>query len=183
MVTLLLGLVTGLAFGFALHRAGFTRCSLVQRGLWFRDFTMLKLMLTAIIVGMVGMQVLGAVAPELAHFKVKPLYLLGVIVGGLVFGAGISLAGYCPGTAIVGLGGGVGEGLVAVLGGLTGALAFIFAYPALKPVLIEPANLGRLTLPSLLGLPALPTALGFAALLAAVVWGLSRLEQRAGATN
>jgi uncharacterized membrane protein YedE/YeeE len=181
MTTLLLGLVTGMGFGFALHRAGFSRCNLVQRGLWFRDFTMLKVMLTAIIVGMVGMQVLGVVSPELAHFKVKALYLGGVVVGGLLFGAGISLAGYCPGTAIVGLGGGIGEGLVAVLGGLTGALAFIFAYPALKPLFVDAANFGKVTLPSLLGLPALPTALAVASLLAAVIWGLSQLEARASA--
>jgi hypothetical protein len=94
--------------------------------------------------------------------------------GGLLFGVGIALAGYCPGTAIVGLASGRGEGAMAVLGGLVGALAFIFAYPALKPVLMDPANFGPLTIPSVLGLPPLPTALAFAALLVAVIWGLSR---------
>jgi hypothetical protein len=174
MTTLLLGLITGIGFGFALQRAGFKRPNIVQRGLWFKDFTMLKLMLTAIVVGLVGMYLLSAIEPSWVHFKVKPLYLWGVLGGGLLFGVGIALAGYCPGTAIVGLASGRGEGAMAVLGGLVGALAFTFAYPALKPVLMDPANFGPLTIPSVLGLPPLPTALAFAALLVAVIWGLSR---------
>jgi uncharacterized membrane protein YedE/YeeE len=179
METLVLGLVTGIGFGFALQRAGFSRCNLVQRGLWLRDFTMLKVILAAIVVGLVGAHLLAAVAPDLAHFKVKPLYLYGVVVGGLIFGAGMSLAGYCPGTAMIGLGSGIGEGLLAVTGGLAGATAFIFAFPVLKPIFFDPADFGKLTIPGVLGLPALPTALVFAALLIGVLWGLTRLEQRA----
>lgn len=178
MNTLVLGLLAGIVFGFALQRAGFSRCFLVHRGLWLKDFTMLKVMLTAIVVGMVGVHLLGAIAPDLVHFKVKTLYLWGVLMGGLIFGVGIALGGYCPGTAVVGFGAGVGEGLAAVLGGLTGALAFIFAYPALKPLFVEPANFGKITLPSALGLPALPTALILAALLAGVIVGLNRLEKK-----
>lgn len=181
METLALGLITGVGFGFALQRAGFSRCNLVQRGLWLRDFTMLKVMLTAIIVGLVGAHLLATVAPELAHFKVKPLYLYGVVAGGLIFGVGMSLAGYCPGTAMIGLGSGIGEGLLAVAGGLLGAAAFIFAFPALKPIFFEPADFGKLTIPGVLGLPALPTALIFAAILAAAIWRLTRLEQSAAA--
>jgi uncharacterized protein len=183
METLALGLVTGIGFGFALQRAGFSRCNLVQRGLWLRDFTMLKVMLTAIVVGLVGSQLLAAVSPDLVHFKIKSLYLWGVVAGGLIFGLGMSLAGYCPGTAMIGLGAGFGEGMLAVLGGLAGALAFISAYPALKPIFFDPADLGKLTIPGVLGLPALPTALVFAALLVGVIWGLSRLERRHAAAG
>ena len=181
METLALGLITGAGFGFALQRAGFNRCNLVQRGLWLRDFTMLKLMLTAIVVGLVGSQLLAVVAPELVHFKVKSLYLWGVVGGGLIFGIGMSLAGYCPGTAMIGLGSGIGEGLLAMAGGLVGAAAFIFAFPALKPIFFDPADLGKLTIPGVLGLPALPTALVFAAILIGVIWGLTRLEARSAA--
>lgn len=178
MNTLILGLVTGIGFGFALQRAGFSRCNIVHRGLWFKDFTMVKVMLTAIVVGLLGAYLIGAVTPDLVHFKVKPLYLWGVIVGGLIFGVGIALGGYCPGTAVVGLGSGVGEGIAAVVGGLAGALAFIFAYPMLKPIFIEPANLGKVTIPSVLNFPALPTALVFAVLLAGVIVGLTRKEHQ-----
>ncbi|MCS7300615.1 MAG: YeeE/YedE family protein, partial [Fimbriimonadales bacterium] len=118
-------------------------------------------------------------APEYAHLKVKSLYVWGVLVGGLIFGVGMAIAGYCPGTALIGLGGGVRDGLLAVLGGLLGALAFIFAYPVLEPILIQPLDLGKLTLHETLGLPYLPTALVMAALLAGVVFWLNKLEAKA----
>lgn len=176
--TQILGLLTGVLFGFALHRAGFSRCGIVMRGLAFKDFTMLKVMLTAILVGMVGAAVLATFFPEYAHLKVKPLYVGGVVLGGLIFGVGMAIAGYCPGTALVGLGGGVREGLLAVLGGLTGALVFILVYPALEPVLIKPMDLGKLTLHEVLGVPHLAAALVMAALLAGIIAWLGRLESR-----
>lgn len=176
--TQILGLLTGVLFGFALHRAGFSRCGIVMRGLAFKDFTMLKVMLTAILVGMVGAAVLATFFPEYAHLKVKPLYVGGVVFGGLIFGVGMAIAGYCPGTALVGLGGGVREGLLAVLGGLTGALVFILVYPALEPVLIKPMDLGKLTLHEVLGVPHLVAALVMAALLAGIIAWLGRLESR-----
>jgi len=179
--TQLLGLLTGVLFGFALHRAGFSRCGLVMRGLAFRDFTMLKVMLTAIAVGMVGAAVLATFAPDVAHLKIKSLYVWGVLVGGLVFGVGMAIAGYCPGTALVGLGGGVRDGLLAVAGGLLGAFAFILAYPTLEPILIQPLDLGKLTLHETMRLPYLPTALAVAAMLGGVVVWLHRLEAKARA--
>jgi uncharacterized membrane protein YedE/YeeE len=179
--TQLLGLLTGVLFGFALHRAGFSRCRLVMRGLAFRDFTMLKVMLTAIAVAMVGAAVLATFALEVAHLKVKSLYVWGVLVGGLVFGVGMAIAGYCPGTALVGLGGGVRDGLLAVAGGLLGAFAFILAYTALEPILIQPLDLGKLTLHETLRLPYLPTALAVAAMIGGIVVWLNRLEAKARA--
>ena len=179
--TQLLGLLTGVLFGFALHRAGFSRCGLVMCGLAFRDFTMLKVMLTAIAVGMVGAAVLATFAPDVAHLKIKSLYVWGVLVGGLVFGVGMAIAGYCPGTALVGLGGGVRDGLLAVAGGLLGAFAFILAYPTLEPILIQPLDLGKLTLHETMRLPYLPTALAVAAMLGGIVVWLNRLEAKARA--
>lgn len=176
--TQILGLITGVLFGFALHRVGFSRCGIVMRGLAFKDFTMLKVMLTAIMVGMVGAAVLATFFPEYAHLKVKPLYVWGMVLGGLIFGVGMAIAGYCPGTALVGLGGGVRDGLLAVLGGLTGALVFILVYPALEPILIKPMNLGKLTLHEVLGVPYLAAALVMAVLLAGIIAWLNRLESR-----
>lgn len=177
--TQLLGLITGVLFGVALHRAGFSRCGLVMRGLAFRDFTMLKVMLTAIAVGMVGAAALATFAPDVAHLKVKSLYVWGVLVGGLIFGVGMAIAGYCPGTALVGLGGGVRDGLLAVAGALLGAFAFILAYPMLEPMLMQPLDLGKLTLHETLHLPYLPTALATAALMGGIILWLNRLEARA----
>lgn len=176
MNQLLLGLVTGLVFGFALQRAGFSRCNIVHRGLWLRDFTMLKVMMTAIVVGLVGSVVIDALAPGAIHYKVKTLHTWGILAGGFLFGVGIAIGGYCPGTAIVGSASGVGEGIATLLGGLAGAFAFILAYPMLKPIFFEPANFGKITLPSVLGVPALPVGLALAAVLAGIVLLLGRVE-------
>jgi len=172
-----LGLMFGLAFGYALYRAGFSRCNIVHRGLWLRDFTMLKVMLTAIAVGLVGIAVLDALMPGAIHFKVKSLHLWGIIAGAALFGLGMSLGGYCPGTALVGAASGIREGIATLFGALAGTLAFIFAYPLLKPVFFEAANFGKVTLPSLTGLPAVVLALGIGAVLIAIVGMLSRIER------
>jgi len=172
-----LGLITGLVFGYALYRAGFFQCGIVHRGLWLRDFTMLKVMLTAIVVGLVGSTALDALMPGAIHFKVKSLHLWGIIAGAAVFGLGMALAGYCPGTVLVGAAGGRKEGIAALVGALTGTVAFIYAYPLLKPVFFEVANFGKVTLPSLTGLPAVAVALVLAAVLAGVVGMLSRIER------
>lgn len=181
--TQLLGLITGILFGFALHRAGFSRCMIVMRGLAFRDFTMLKVMLTAIAVGMLGAALMATFAPDIAHLKIKPLYVWGVLLGGLIFGVGMSVAGYCPGTALVGLGGGVRDGLLTVLGGLTGAFVFILVYPALEPVLMKPMNFGPVTLHEVLGLGYLPVAIVMAIALFGLVFWLDRVEARARAAR
>ncbi len=175
---LILGLITGIMFGFALHRAGFSRCGLVMRGLALRDFTMLKVMMTAIAVGMVGAAVLATFFPEYAHLKVKSLYVWGMIVGGLIFGVGMSIAGYCPGTALVGLGGGIRDGALAVLGALLGSFAFILAYPTLEPILIQPMDFGKLTLHEVLGVPHLAVALVMASMLMGLVLWLNRLDSK-----
>jgi len=172
-----LGLMFGLAFGYALYRAGFSRCNIVHRGLWLRDFTMLKVMLTAIGVGLVGSAVLDALMPGAIHFKVKSLHLWGIIAGATLFGVGMALGGYCPGTALVGTASGVRDAIATLLGALAGTVAFIFAYPLLKPVFFDMANFGKVTLPSLTGLPAVVLALGIGALLMFLVAVLSRMER------
>ncbi len=177
---MILGLGTGVLFGFALHRAGFSRCGIVMRGLALREFTMLKVMLTAIAVGMVGAAVLATFFPDYAHLKVKPLYVGGIIVGGLIFGVGMSIAGYCPGTALVGLGGGIRDGALAVMGAMLGSFAFILAYPTLEPVLIKPMDFGKVTLHEVLGLPHLMVALVMASLLMGLVFWLNRLDAQRG---
>lgn len=178
MNQLLLGLVTGLVFGFALQRAGFSRCHIVHRGLWLRDFTMLKVMMTAIVVGLVGSVVIDALAPGAIHYKVKTLHTWGILAGGFLFGIGIAIGGYCPGTAIVGSASGVSEGIVTLLGAFAGTLAFILAYPWLKPIFFEPANFGKITLPGVLGAPAIVVGLALAAMLAGVILLLSRVERK-----
>ena len=114
---LLKGLTTGIIFGFLLHRGGVTQYNVIVGQLLLEDFTVLKVMLTAVAVGMPGIYFLYD--RNLAELSPKNLPLRRVIPGGLIFGAGFALLGYCPGT----LAGAVGQGsLDALIIGLPGII-------------------------------------------------------------
>ncbi|MDB5507728.1 MAG: hypothetical protein JWL93_197 [Hyphomicrobiales bacterium] len=95
---LILALVFGTAFGWLLHRGRVADYNTIVRQFLFRDFTVLKIMLTAIIVGGVG--VFALVQGGYAQFHIKPADLLAVSLGAAIFGVGMVLYGYCPGTAL-----------------------------------------------------------------------------------
>ena len=114
-----------------------------------RDWTVAKIMGTAVIVGAVG--VYGLVAAGHAGLHVKPLLLGGVLLGGVLFGVGMTVLGYCPGTTVAACGEGRRDAAAGVLGMFAGALAFVAAWPALQPVIKWLGDYGKLTLPDLTG--------------------------------
>jgi uncharacterized membrane protein YedE/YeeE len=116
--------------------------------LGFRDWTVLQTMGTAAAAGALGTQLLRAAG--LAEFKIKPLNTGGVVVGGILFGTGMALLGYCPGTSMAAVGAGHKDALAGAGGMLAGALAFVKFYPHLKP-LIEKGAFGKRTLPDITG--------------------------------
>ncbi len=146
-----LGLVTGILFGFLLQKGGATDYGVIEGQLLLTDFTVLKLMLSAVIVGMVVFQVLkhyGYANSHAAHGT------LGAnVAGGLIFGAGFALLGYCPGTVA----GAVGSGaLDALFGGMVGMLAgvgiFAGLYPELRKGILNRGPFPAVTVPELLHL-------------------------------
>jgi uncharacterized protein len=149
MKILFYGLITGILFGFFLQRAQVVRYEKQLGALRLMDMTIVKFMLSSILVAMVGVYLLRDFG--LAKLSVKVTVLGGNIVGGLTFGLGWGLFGYCPGTAM----GAVGEGrwgaVWGILGMLTGAALFAEAYPFLKKTVLTWGNLGKLTIPQLLG--------------------------------
>jgi uncharacterized membrane protein YedE/YeeE len=99
-----LGLATGVAFGFRLQKGRVLRFDKQIGALLLRDMTILKFMLSAILVGMVGVQLLASLGEiTLGH---KAMNVGAVVLGGALFGAGWAITGFCPGTAV----GAVGEG-------------------------------------------------------------------------
>ena len=158
---LLFGLVTGIGFGVLLQRAEVIRFDRQIGALLLKDMTIVKFMLTTILVGMVG--VYGLVDLGLAKLALKPLVLGGNVLGGLVFGVGWALLGYCPGTAGAALGEGRVDALAGMAGMLVGAAAYAEAYPALKQSVLTWGDYGKVTLPSLLGLNHWPVILVFVA--------------------
>lgn len=142
--TLLLGAATGLVFGFLLQKGGVTRYNVIVNQFRFKDFTVLKTMLTAIVVGAVGvyaMLQLGMIKG--LHVKGAELAMNGL--GGVIFGVGMVLLGYCPGTALAAVGQGSRDALVGIGGALVGAGVYAEAYPWLARVLQPVGNLGKIT--------------------------------------
>jgi uncharacterized membrane protein YedE/YeeE len=151
MSTLLWGLITGILFGFFLQKGQALKYDRQLGMLRWRDFTILKVMLSAILVGMAGVYLF--VDLGLARLSLKPTVLGANILGGLIFGLGWGMLGYCPGTAA----GATGEGRIdAFWGGLPGMMvgAGLYAeiYPLLKANLLNWGSLGKISIPTLLGL-------------------------------
>lgn len=147
--TILLGALTGLIFGFLLQKGAVTRYNVIVNQFRFRDFTVLKTMLTAIIVGAVGiyaMRDLGLIK----GLSVKSAELAMNAGGGLIFGVGMVLLGYCPGTALAAAGQGSRDAIVGIAGALVGAAVFAEAYPTLSAALEPLGNLGKITFPEAL---------------------------------
>ncbi len=145
---LFFGLITGAIFGILLQRAEVIRYDRQLGALLFQDMTIVKFMLTTILVGMVGVYALADMG--LAKLSIKPLILGGNVLGGLTFGAGWALLGYCPGTAGAALGEGRIDALAGMAGMLVGAAAYAEAYPLLKTTVLTWGDYGKITLPQLL---------------------------------
>ena len=122
----------------------------------------IKLILMAIAVGTVGIYALDLA--DMANMSIKPTYVVGIVIAGLIFGVGFAVAGYCPGTCIVAAGEGKTDAFVTILGGLAGVALYALAYPMLAG-LIEVTNYGQVTLPSAFGINGLWIAIPFSAIL------------------
>src|SRR5688572_21905742 len=149
--TLLGGVLAGLAFGFLLQRAGVTRYDVIVKQFLLQDFTVVKVMFTAIVVGAVGVYGMQALGMGVG-MHVKTATLLGNVLGGVIFGVGMVVLGYCPGTALAAVGDGSRHAPFGLLGMLAGGLLYAEAYPWVKANILAPVDLGKVTLPSLTGL-------------------------------
>lgn len=144
------GLVTGILFGFFLQKGKVLRYDKQLGVLRFQDFTIIKFMLSHILVAMVGVYLLYDLG--LAALSIKATIIGGVVLGGLLFGIGWALLGYCPGTSLGALGEGRWDALWGILGMLVGAGLFAEAYPFLKNTVLTWGNYGKITIPQILGI-------------------------------
>ena len=110
-------LLIGIAFGFALERAGLGNARKLAGQFYFTDLTVFKVMFTAIVTAMLGVFWLG-----LTDVSIPETYLLPQLAGGLIFGAGFVCAGLCPGTSCVSAATGSMDGLMVVAGMFGGVL-------------------------------------------------------------
>jgi uncharacterized protein len=168
------GLVCGVLFGWVLESAGFgSPCKLTGQ---FRlsDWSVLKVMFTAIVVAAAGLlifQVMGWMAADAVF--VPSAMVAAAAVGGLLVGAGFAVGGYCPGTSVVGFFSGRLDAGVFLLGLLLGTLAFAGLYgPAMEALMNAAEVMAGDTVPDAWGIAPWVLVLGMAAALVGVfVWG------------
>lgn len=149
MKMLVYGLITGMLFGFFLQKALVLRYDKQLGALRLIDMTIVKFMFSTILVGMVGVYLLRDLG--LVKLSLKPTILGGNIVGGLIFGLGWGLLGYCPGTSAGALGEGRWDAVWGILGMLAGAALYAEAYPFFKGTLLTWGDYGKITIPQVLG--------------------------------
>lgn len=167
MTVYIVALAAGIAMGALIQLVKASNPAIIARNLRLEDLSIIKFMGVTIAVGMALVYTINLVSP--VHFGIKPLYLAGVLLGGLIFGAGFALGGYCPGTCVVAAGEGRKDALWAILGGVFGALVFTLVYDSVAAPVNGLLNFGKLTLPQALHLPAWPTAIVTAAIFGAVI--------------
>ncbi|MHB9112784.1 MAG: YeeE/YedE thiosulfate transporter family protein [Thermoleophilia bacterium] len=171
---IIFGLLTGIAFGAILQRVGASSYELIVNMLRLKDLTVMKFFFLAIGVGSLGMYVTESLGT--VHIGIAPLYLIGITVGGLIFGIGWAISGYCPGTSLVAMGEGKTDAAITVFGGLVGALTLALSWNWIESNLVEPLNYGPKSLPDVLGVKPLLVATVLTAVVVAVVMYLDHLD-------
>jgi uncharacterized protein len=166
-MNLVYGLLVGVAMGVLIQRVGASNPRMILASLRLEDLTIIKFMATTIAVASVLVYLMSLGMPM--HFDVKPTYVIGVALGGLIFGAGFALGGYCPGTCVVGIAEGRKDGWVALFGGVVGALAFTLVYRVIEAPLIKPLTLGKITWAEVFSMPPVLVAVILGALLLSAV--------------
>jgi hypothetical protein len=142
---LVIGLLIGFGFGFLLQKGAVTKYNVIIGQLLLTDFTVLKVMLTAVLTGMVGIYTLKTYNKVRLHPKTGSIG--STVIGGLIFGVGFAVLGYCPGTVA----GAAAQGsLDALVGGILGMFAGVWIYTLIYPVLdktiLNKGDFGKKTL-------------------------------------
>jgi len=130
------GLVVGLVFGLLLQRAHVTRYNVILGQFLFKDFTVLKVMLTAIVTGGIGIYTMRQMG-WIEGLHLKDAALMGSALGGLIFGIGMAVLGYCPGTGVGAIGDGSRHAIPGLLGMIVGAGLYAETFPAIKDSLLK----------------------------------------------
>ena len=162
-MSLIYGIVTGILFGFLLQKGHVLRYDKQVGALRLMDMTIFKFMLGAIIVAAIGIYLLKDLG--LIQLSMKSTSIGAQVIGGMLFGIGWGLLGYCPGTAAGALGEGRIDGLWGILGMLLGGAIYASAFPFMKAYIIPMGNFGKISLPQIIGINHWIVILIFAAFL------------------
>lgn len=169
---LMLGLIFGVVFGFLLQKGGVAKYDVLLGALFLTDFTVMKIMLTAIAVGMIGIFSMRALG--LVQLHVKPTRYAANIIGGLIFGVGFALLGYCPGTGAAALGQGNYDAIAGIFGLIAGSYLYAEMSGYLDSTILKWGTRGRIMLPDLLGSRLSIFIVSFVPLLGLILFGIEK---------
>ena len=144
------GLISGVLFGFFMQKARVIRYDKQIGALRLLDMTIVKFLLSAVLVAMVGVHILHLLG--IAKPLILPTRLGANIIGGLIFGIGWGLLGYCPGTSLGALGEGRYDALWGIFGMIAGAGLYAEAFPKINQTILTWGQMGSVTVPQVLGL-------------------------------
>ncbi len=151
MTGLGIALVFGFFFGLSLERAGLGNPHKLTGIFYLRDFAVPKTMFTAIVVAATGLYLLADLGLlDITRVYLIPTFFWPQLAGGVLFGIGYVVSGYCPGTAVAGLASGRLDALVAMAGIAAGSYLFAVLFPLLEGFYLS-SSLGAPTIPKLLG--------------------------------
>jgi uncharacterized protein len=178
--SLLIAVGIGFLFGFVLERAGFGDSRNLTNIFYFRDMRVLKVMFSALVTAMLGLLALGWLGlfdySVLAEYTLLKTYLWPQLVGGILFGLGFVIGGYCPGTAAVGVVSGKLDAVTFMAGMIAGIWIFAWGFPIWGDFYMA-SNLGRLTLWQVFGVPKEVMALAITVMALGAFW-LAGLGER-----
>ncbi|MBW1798331.1 MAG: YeeE/YedE family protein [Deltaproteobacteria bacterium] len=175
-----LAVLIGFCFGFVLERAGFGNPRKLAAIFYLRDFTVLKVMFTAIAVCMLGLlyfSVFGWI--DLGRVYLLPTYIWPQIVGGLILGVGFVMGGYCPTTSIVATVSGKLDGLIFIVGMLFGSFIFAEIFPFLESF-YSAGDMGAVRVSDVLKLNSGIVALLICLMAVGAYWFVEKVEEKFG---
>lgn len=148
------GLLCGVLFGYVLENAGFGSPRKLTAQFRFSDWSVFKVMFTAIIVAAMGLYfATGAgLVPENGLY-IPTTFFWSTLTGGILVGAGMAVGGYCPGTSAVGLATGRLDGLFFIIGILLGTALFAGVFESITGFYQAAQGLEAQTLSVLFGIP------------------------------
>lgn len=146
--TVAAGLGFGLIFGFLLQKGGVAKFHILIGQLLLKDFTVVKVMLSAVVSGMLGIHLMHHF--RMVELHIKPSRIASNCIGGLLFGVGFALSAYCPGTAAAAFGQGNLDAIPTIVGMIVGSYVFAEASGWISRNIDPVADKGQLTFHDLL---------------------------------
>lgn len=170
---LIVSAVFGLIFGVLLNKGRVTDYNVIVNLFRFKDMTVMKIMLTAIVIGGIGVYIMNS-AGLIGGYHIKDANIAGVVLGSALFGVGMTLYGYCPGTAVAAVATGRLHALVGFFGMLFGGIVYAFSYGFLKENVLSVAKMGKVRLPEITPIPEVAWWALLVVMTIAIFFGLER---------